>query len=1553
MKTKISVIILVVISIMMNSMALVISQKNDSSNEIYISPYKLYLEDSTKVTSNRTFSATQWGPKYLSLSSTGGYEGAYFTLEDAQAYVNVLVDTLNSGIYDVYAYIPGGTLTSANHTANCNISITGKDNTTLTGYNMSDKPLGEFSLLAQDVEIEDNLVIRYTCGVAKPPMRIDVIKLVLKNQDKPTLPPTESPEPTESTMPTIPPEPAGSAAPTVSAVVTMPPTDPNVQVKNVQIKGERVEAEGLEGLGVDGTCDITYEYMSSNNTLEDKANVKVQWYKSLLEDGEYTPIENANALTYKIPVELGGYYLKAGIIAKDIHGIESNEMFTEALQVKYKLAFSDDFNYEAASGEDPEFIAHGWSSDRSIRVLGSPTVYCARVPENISVSDGKLKIVTRKEHLDRYTPIDYAGHPHTWTSGQVFTSTPYGPYGVYDASYKLTKATGLNQSFWCMVRNAQTVANGFIEMDFNEGHYPFEMATNLHRGTGTGTVTAQNSIKHYPLGKIEGVSETLADNFNRYTGMLKPNNDNYTWDASQNSDTYQVYFNNSLQRKTRSLPYVPNPVSIFFSVAVYPGTFTGPLVEQDADGSVMEADWVRYYEFLGTTKADLEREIQRAKSYKDNAVIGTANGNYSQDSVDAISQAILDAENILNDVYDVNAFTEALTDLKGAINVFLRSVVGGYYVHIETISFDEKNIDMLVEKTKQLTLRVFPEDSNDQTVTYSSSNNGIAKVDKDGLVTAISAGTVVITATAKDGGIQTQCTVSVRDLPENQVFYPVTGGKLIFDKNSKSIIDYVGSPTEIVIPSRIDNIKVEQIAINTFKNLTTLKILKIKRGLLSIGDWSFLGCTSLASIELPDSLISINTAAFQDCDALTEITIPSSVANLEDGAFSLCDNLKKAVFNGNAPAEVQRVVFGENEDFAVYFYTGAEGFTTPTWNGYKTIPLEGTPIPIPEPVLTKVELTGGRNTAVKSFTLKPFIAKAYDEIGDQITDIDFDWTVEGKATVKNGVVTISDAAVKGDIVKVTATGTYNNKTMSATREVLIADSLLFEFGNKYQKIKEFLPAPLEEKEISDTGITTTIKESKYYSNVEIMNVNTKTNSGYYPYQNGLPGTYYYLFISGRGTNVLKLPYTAKSGNIIRLNFAKPYSTNNGTKNRSAGNQMDVTVGNETYNVEANCAFDKWYTKDFHITQDTNTIVLSMGEWSSIAIKDIEIILNEEANPTFKPTEQPTLPTYTEIPSINGKKVIDYDFEGEQSDDLWGFSVNGKDFFAQQAIDKEENKWINFRGGNTTTSQGYSELKLPTSELGNVYQICFDLYHPLLENGDTFIRFTDDSKKDIFSLYMREGADAANIAGKMMRYGFNTTMGTNGSVSGGADNSAKMTNVQGTGNIGPNGIHYKVYSFMDFNLKKQTLIVQNIETKEYVLNISNVDIKNAQNLTTMIVGYGYNQNDYEGVYIDNLVVAGANNPKEAAIQSIDIDGSNVSAKFYSEKGVLIFAGYNAEDVLTQIHLVRKEDWMNSNGSYIVNQSMNGDFNRIKCFLWDDIDTMIPLCDSKSAQNKTGK
>ncbi len=79
---------------------------------------------------------------------------------------------------------------------------------------------------------------------------------------------------------------------------------------------------------------------------------------------------------------------------------------------------------------------------------------------------------------------------------------------------------------------------------------------------------------------------------------------------------------------------------------------------------------------------------------------------------------------------------------------------------IESFEISPASLDMKEGESRILTVSIKP-DSADQTVTFSSSNTGVAVVDSEGTVTAVKEGTAVITATAADGSHTAKCTVTV------------------------------------------------------------------------------------------------------------------------------------------------------------------------------------------------------------------------------------------------------------------------------------------------------------------------------------------------------------------------------------------------------------------------------------------------------------------------------------------------------------------------------------------------------------------------------------------------------------------------------------------------------------------------------------------------------------------------------------------------------------------------------------------------------------------------
>lgn len=81
-------------------------------------------------------------------------------------------------------------------------------------------------------------------------------------------------------------------------------------------------------------------------------------------------------------------------------------------------------------------------------------------------------------------------------------------------------------------------------------------------------------------------------------------------------------------------------------------------------------------------------------------------------------------------------------------------------VNPESISLNTIEMEMAVGETAILTATVMPENTTDKTIVWNSSDSSIAKVDKNGIVTAISMGNAVISASCRN--VSATCNLTVK-----------------------------------------------------------------------------------------------------------------------------------------------------------------------------------------------------------------------------------------------------------------------------------------------------------------------------------------------------------------------------------------------------------------------------------------------------------------------------------------------------------------------------------------------------------------------------------------------------------------------------------------------------------------------------------------------------------------------------------------------------------------------------------------------------------------------
>lgn len=127
---------------------------------------------------------------------------------------------------------------------------------------------------------------------------------------------------------------------------------------------------------------------------------------------------------------------------------------------------------------------------------------------------------------------------------------------------------------------------------------------------------------------------------------------------------------------------------------------------------------------------------------------------------------------------------------------------------------------------------------------------------------------------------------------------------------------------------------VEKIGYSMFA-MTQIREVILPDSVEIIGVSAFASCPQLETVRLGQGLTEIGAYAFSGSSKLTELVIPARVSTLRDSAFFLCSSLKKVKFEGNAPEN-----YASGLEFipphTVCYHEGAEGFTSPEWQGYPT-----------------------------------------------------------------------------------------------------------------------------------------------------------------------------------------------------------------------------------------------------------------------------------------------------------------------------------------------------------------------------------------------------------------------------------------------------------------------------------------------------------------------------------------------------------------------------------------------------------------------------------------
>ena len=158
----------------------------------------------------------------------------------------------------------------------------------------------------------------------------------------------------------------------------------------------------------------------------------------------------------------------------------------------WQMIWSDEF-----TGVDRELDAR-WTAQNG----PNSHILCSRWRENVKMADGVLTITNRKEQRGG----------QEWTSGSIMSKKQF-QYGYYECRYRYAAATGTNNSFWLMTSGPAPKTGKRFEIDINEGHYPHEIATNIHNWSDfweeDGHKKHHSASKSFRLGSRPDFSTTL------------------------------------------------------------------------------------------------------------------------------------------------------------------------------------------------------------------------------------------------------------------------------------------------------------------------------------------------------------------------------------------------------------------------------------------------------------------------------------------------------------------------------------------------------------------------------------------------------------------------------------------------------------------------------------------------------------------------------------------------------------------------------------------------------------------------------------------------------------------------------------------------------------------------------------------------------------------------------------------------------------------------------------------------------------------------------------
>ena len=251
------------------------------------------------------------------------------------------------------------------------------------------------------------------------------------------------------------------------------------------------------------------------------------------------------------------------------------------------------------------------------------------------------------------------------------------------------------------------------------------------------------------------------------------------------------------------------------------------------------------------------------------------------------------------------------------------------FVSVSGIYLNESEIQLTItDKPIQLLVIIEPENADNQTIAWSSSNPDVADV-MAGVVTPLAVGEATVTAVSEDGNFSASCLITVTGSADLETYGEAedessirtsavngTWGSQIqwyFDEDTGLLTiggngdmpdcnsggtdapwyQYKSSIVKVEITDGIT-----AIGENTFRQYTTLEEVTLPDSLVKIGTFAFDGNTKLSSIQL-NKVETIGNSAFSNCASLGNVSLDSA-KTVGPQAFVSCSALTSVTLGSDS-----------------------------------------------------------------------------------------------------------------------------------------------------------------------------------------------------------------------------------------------------------------------------------------------------------------------------------------------------------------------------------------------------------------------------------------------------------------------------------------------------------------------------------------------------------------------------------------------------------------------------------------------------------------------------